>query len=316
MCDYVEGMNRCPAQQKKDGKESPRNQRACRNSTYGESSSKFKGPSGCRQNKKEGRMCQSDKHMGECPHSDKYSDLSSSDTSGRICRECAKEARLRAGRSDFTDTEFDIASMVDLKQDVYTQPRNCPICYTDISWLPKYGTCPRCCFKPIPIITEKPYNEEQTAADILAEWDTTNTKGGFGKSIKNKCEIMRENRCKCSGGTICAFCRIQNMCSSILGKTWKPTKSLNKECLKKKSDFDVCEDGSDTEDMRPHLQRVISELKDLYDISREERVDPKPDNNEECKRLIGGSDAVKMKRKSTCGVVDVAVPSSKEIRQS
>lgn len=308
MCDFVDGMDRCSDQKKKTDRESSKQQKTHRK--------RSQGPSGCRQKNKKGRMCQSDKHMGECPHSDKYSDLSSSDTSGRICRECAKEARLRAGRSDAPDSEFHITSMVNLKQEVYTQPRNCPICFTDISWLPKYGTCPRCCYKPVPIITERPYNEQQTAADILAEWGTTNTKGRFDNSIKNKCEIMRENRCKCSGGTVCAFCRIQNMCSDILGQTWKLSKNQNKECMKKISDFDVCKGDSDTEDVRPHLQRVISELKDLYDISNEERVDSNPNKDEECKRLVGGSDAVKAKKRSTCGIADVEVPNSKKIRRS
>lgn len=301
MCDFVDGMDACSSHElprSKSCRESSRHQRSFR-------------PSGCRQKKKEDRICQSERHVGECPHLDKYSDLSSSESSGRLCRDCATEARLKAGRSDILRPELDINSIMNLKQEVYTQPRHCPICYTDISWLPKYGTCPKCCYKPVPIITEKPYDENQTAADILAEWGTSNTVNQ-SKSSKNKCQVMRENRCKCSDGNICAFCRIQNMCSDILGKTWKSTKLQS--ASKKKSDFELCK-SSDNEDTRPHLQRVISELKDLYDISKEEKVDLNPNKEQECMRLIGGSE-LKTKKKSMCGIIDVPVASARKLRRA
>lgn len=308
MCDFVQGMDACTANKiARDGPQSS-NVRKPMKHRKRESFS-------CRQKKKEGYICQADKHVGECPHSDKYSDLSSSDSSGRICRECARDARLKAGgRSEATDQDFDMKSIISLKQEIYIQPRTCPICFTDISYLPKYGTCPKCCYKPTPLIKEVPYNEELTAGDILAEWGPNSTKKRPTASIKNKCDILLENRCKCSAGKICAFCRIQNKCCNILGKTWNEAK-LKKECIKTEKDWEICNESD--KDERPHLQRVISELTDLYNISREEKVEPTA-KDEDCQRLIGGADIVKKKKstRSVCGVSEIYAPSAKEIRKS
>ena len=155
--------------------------------------------------------------------------------------------------------------------------RNCPVCHDDISWLPKLACCPKCGYKPVPVIQEKCYNENLTAQEVLAEYldkDSSNSdiEEGCPEAMRAMCDEQKECRCTCKFGKICAHCRIRKLCADIF-KTDNADKNANSGCGKcdanPMDDYNICK--TESNDCRPYLARVFSELRDLYDIKERQK---------------------------------------------
>jgi len=58
----------------------------------------------------------------------------------------------------------------ELTQTIANRPRACPICKTNVDWLPCYTPCPKCGYKAVPRINEMPYSENIKAKEILRDF--------------------------------------------------------------------------------------------------------------------------------------------------
>ncbi|XP_064549999.1 uncharacterized protein LOC135436352 isoform X2 [Drosophila montana] len=151
--------------------------------------------------------------------------------------------------------------------------RFCPVCLTNMSWLPKFAACPNCGVKPMPVIEEshkeKKLTADQIVTDLLGKPLLENVEDYCAKlcsapAAKNTEEDQQLGcRCTCRNGKICAHCRIRKICSDIFqGDEGQPV------CpeVRPKSSEDICLEDNDLEKCRPHLARVFSELRELYNI--------------------------------------------------
>jgi len=48
--------------------------------------------------------------------------------------------------------------------------RFCPVCLTNMSWLPKFAACPKCGIKPMPVVEERHKEKKLSADQILLEY--------------------------------------------------------------------------------------------------------------------------------------------------
>ncbi|XP_036322652.1 uncharacterized protein LOC118736743 [Rhagoletis pomonella] len=187
-------------------------------------------------------------------------------------------------------------------QMVMHTPRHCPVCKTNISWLPKLACCPKCGYKPVPYVEEKPYNEKLTADQILQEY-LDKQSSGTDQKISDCCRAENEEipsstdkkecRCTCKNGKVCAHCRIRKLCEDIFQPP-RPPEEPKKDCGKCESEemFNVCRTSS--KDCRPYLARVFSELRDLYDLKKAQYKPFKQD--ERCEKELQGSGGNQKKR--------------------
>lgn len=167
-----------------------------------------------------------------------------------------------------------------MKPCLFPLTRHCPVCKENLSWLPKLACCPKCGYKPVPVIEEKPYDTQLTADQILQEYlkkhsseTTTASVDGHKDTcdMKEKChDDQKECHCTCKGGNkLCAHCRIRKLCEDIFHSKSRNSIEIAAEdcgkCEQKDSDaYNICRSSS--RDCRPYLARVFSELRDLYDI--------------------------------------------------
>ncbi|KAM8702975.1 hypothetical protein ACLKA7_005336 [Drosophila subpalustris] len=150
--------------------------------------------------------------------------------------------------------------------------RFCPVCLTNMSWLPKFAACPKCGLKPTPILEERHKEKKLTAEQILFDYLGKPPPSGIEEICKSACEEKRleeekkeeqtECRCTCKFGKMCAHCRIRKLCADIFQTDEK------RVCprVKAKSSEDYCTIIEDSQQCRPYLSRVFSELRDLYNI--------------------------------------------------
>ncbi|KRF83769.1 uncharacterized protein [Drosophila virilis] len=151
--------------------------------------------------------------------------------------------------------------------------RFCPVCLTNMSWLPKFAACPNCGVKPMPVIEErhkeKKLTADQIVSDLLGKPFLENMEDFCSKlctapAAKNANEDQQLGcRCTCKNGKICAHCRIRKICSDIFqGDEGQPACP---EAIPKSSEV-ICLEDNNVEKCRPHLARVFSELRELYNI--------------------------------------------------
>ncbi|CAD6992206.1 unnamed protein product [Ceratitis capitata] len=250
------------------------------------------------------RSCRTNNHMRDCPHDNKFSSSSTRDSSD--CRfPCSCFANQHSENGAFAGEKLiNICPQVPPKtnQTVMHTPRLCPVCKENISWLPKLACCPKCGYKPVPYVEEKPYNEKMTADQILQEY-LDKQSSGTDQKLSDCCrhdggEIpatteKKECRCTCKNGKICAHCRIRKLCEDIFQPP-RPPEEPEQDCGKCESDemFNVCKTSS--KDCRPYLARVFSELRDLYDIKKAQYKPFKQD--ERCEKELQGSGGGQKKR--------------------
>ncbi|XP_055908691.1 uncharacterized protein LOC129943353 [Eupeodes corollae] len=239
--------------------------------------------------------CKASQHLKECPHSDKFSDETTE------CCSC-----ISSQLSCDADSENDICKCPQsppvLKESVYIRPRYCPICKNDVSWLPRLAACTKCGHKPTPYTVDRPYNENLTADQILAEWaiDTPNQNNNTEKPFPR-----RINRCTCKNGKICAYCRIRKICKDVL-KTKKCCAPNDKcstdsgEILEQKSGSKICKSTSSAIDCRTHLAQVFSEIQDLYNL-KPVGFKRELDWDKKCEKSFEDKKVSKRKRPPTIG---------------
>ncbi|XP_065360794.1 uncharacterized protein LOC135954531 [Calliphora vicina] len=150
--------------------------------------------------------------------------------------------------------------------------RCCPLCKEDMKFLPKLAACPNCCYKPVPYFEEKPYNDTQSADQVLKEYQDklqTNDNESSDTNLKEQTKC----RCSCKYGSNkpCAHCRIRKLCEHIFQPPL-PTVQPNVEVEAKTSEVHCA-----SSDNRPFLTRIFSELKDLYDIEEPKKKHFEPD---------------------------------------
>lgn len=143
----------------------------------------------------------------------------------------------------------------------------CPVCLHNMSWLPKYASCPGCGIKQIPIVEEIKPERKMTADEILKEYldETPPVLDEARKRVPN--ENQSKCRCTCKYDKLCANCRLRKRYPDIM-----PPKSKEVD-VAMESEEDADEDPeiyclTQTRPMtfRPFLSRVLSELVHLYDI--------------------------------------------------
>ncbi|XP_022211564.2 uncharacterized protein LOC111066922 [Drosophila obscura] len=167
--------------------------------------------------------------------------------------------------------------------------RFCPVCLTNMSWMPKFASCPKCGIKPMPVVEERHKEKKLTADQILLEF--------LGKPPANiddycvdPCDKAAKDkdaggtdecppcRCTCKFGKLCAHCRIRKLCADIF-----KTDQVQAKCPKVEpqptEDFCVVNKSS-SEDCRPYLAKVFSELRDLYDIKDTKKLSDFDENCE------------------------------------
>ncbi|XP_002137441.2 uncharacterized protein [Drosophila pseudoobscura] len=174
--------------------------------------------------------------------------------------------------------------------------RFCPVCLTNMSWMPKFASCPKCGIKPMPVVDDRHKEKKLTADQILLEFlgkppatiddycvdpcekavkDKDNDAGGT-----DECPPCR---CTCKFGKLCAHCRIRKLCADIF-----QTNQVQAKCPKVEpqppEDFCVVNKSSN-EDCGPHLAKVFSELRDIYDIKDNKRI-YEFDENCEVKKIM------------------------------
>ncbi|XP_030245335.1 uncharacterized protein LOC115564778 [Drosophila navojoa] len=149
--------------------------------------------------------------------------------------------------------------------------RFCPICLTNMSWLPKFAACVNCGAKPVPAIEQCHKEKTPTADEILKD-----LLGKPPETIEEYCSkqtptvVVEEKdlkpacRCTCQNGRTCAHCRIRKLCADIFHEDEKPVPCLG---AKEHTIENICMESKTLEKRGPHLTRVFSELRDLYDIN-------------------------------------------------
>lgn len=142
-----------------------------------------------------------------------------------------------------------------------------------MSFLPKLAACTNCCYKPVPYFQKKPYNETQSANEILNNFlDKSKTNDNSGSETN----LQEQSKCRCSckygSNKPCAHCRIRKLCEQIFHKPF-PIIKAEDDCEPKSSEVHYCS----SEDNRPFLTKVFSELKDLYNIEEPTRKGFQPD---------------------------------------
>ncbi|XP_013107066.2 uncharacterized protein LOC106086800 [Stomoxys calcitrans] len=164
-------------------------------------------------------------------------------------------------------------------EQVPVQPRCCPLCKENLSWLPKLAACPKCGYKPMPTFEERPYNDKLTANDILKDYLEKKSSCTEQPSSQSLCNDENEKprcRCTCMPNKICAYCRIRKLCADVFQPEPQKQSSDCGKCHENASEtFNICRTSS--KDCRPHLTRVFSELKELYDIRTPKKKTFEPD---------------------------------------
>lgn len=180
------------------------------------------------------------------------------------------------GVPDFCDSALIPAPISDLNKPLITPPRFCPVCLANMSWLPKLAACPKCGAKAMPVLEKRHKEKKLTPDQIIQEFLGKSTNAEFCEDPCEKAERERNEegecsrKCECKSGKFCVHCRIRQLCSDI----FKATKN-EKVCPKvePKSSEDFCVKEEDSQDCKPYLARVFSELRDLYEIKDTIRSD-------------------------------------------
>lgn len=153
------------------------------------------------------------------------------------------------------------------------------------------AACPKCHYKPIPVIEEKSYNDMVTADQILQDYlekksSSFSMKDPFASPSKCS-DHSPVCRCTCEAGKICAHCRIRKMCEDIFQPEPAAAMDTCNKCEVNSSElFNICPQGDQEEDCRPYLSRVFSELRDLFDLK--DSVEKEPKKNERCEAQLQG----------------------------
>ncbi|XP_034114062.1 uncharacterized protein LOC117574350 [Drosophila albomicans] len=195
---------------------------------------------------------------------------------------CFSYLPARIGDSpDFCNANLIPVPISDLEKPIVKPSRFCPICLTNMSWLPKFAACPKCGVKPMPVVEDR-HKEKALSVDQILNEFLGKPKGAGEDYCVDPCNKQEEEkgaeeetecRCTCKLGKVCAHCRIRKLVADIFQAS-KNEPVCPK--VKPRSSEDFCVLENDSTECRPFLSRVFSELRDLYDIK-----DAKPQDESE-----------------------------------
>ncbi|EDV95015.1 uncharacterized protein LOC6567264 isoform X1 [Drosophila grimshawi] len=196
---------------------------------------------------------------------------------------CFSYLPARQGNSpDFCSPELIPVPISDTTKTDIKPIRFCPICLTNMSWLPKFAACPNCGVKPMPVVEERHKEKKPTPDQIILEFlgKSTDLKSDYCKDPCDKTKSQDEDvddkcRCTCKYGKLCTHCRVRLLCADFFQSNNEVCPSVNP----KSSEEDFCVRKDDTRECRPHLARVFSELRDLYNVND---AKPPAESNIEC----------------------------------
>ncbi|XP_030563654.1 uncharacterized protein LOC115764627 [Drosophila novamexicana] len=172
---------------------------------------------------------------------------------------------------DFCNPALIPVPISDLPKPSIKPARFCPVCLTNMSWLPKFATCPTCGVKPMPVVEERHKETKLTSEKIIAEF-LGKTKDSKSDYCVDPCESKKKQvdddecrnvQCTCKCGKMCTHCRIRKLCGEIFEASKNEATCPS---VKPKSSEDFCVIKKDSNECRPHLARVFSELRDLYEV--------------------------------------------------
>ncbi|TDG40273.1 hypothetical protein AWZ03_013303 [Drosophila navojoa] len=206
---------------------------------------------------------------------------------------CFSYIPAREGYSpDFCDPTLIPAQISDINKPFIKPPRFCPICLTNMSWLPRLADCPRCGAKAMPVIEarhrEKKLTSEQIILEVLGEpkLDSEMCEDPCQKAERERRERSEgkdgsfgggsNKKCECKGGQFCAHCRIRQLCAGIFKAAKNEVECPN---ATPSASEDFCVKVTDPQECTTHLTHVFSELRDLYrmkDMQRREYCGHKP----------------------------------------
>ncbi|XP_070142824.1 uncharacterized protein [Drosophila kikkawai] len=155
--------------------------------------------------------------------------------------------------------------------------RYCPVCLYSMSWLPKYTPCPRCNTKARPML---PPQKQLTAMQIVAEQLVRQQ--GVEDLCSGPCRLIQNAgsegdecppcQCTCSGGKVCAHCRVRRMCEDIYHQSApEPEQRMRLSRPGTQEDYCVIQDSQD--DHLPYLSRVFHEMKHLYQLHDSKKLE-------------------------------------------
>ncbi|XP_017874952.1 PREDICTED: uncharacterized protein LOC108621880 [Drosophila arizonae] len=184
---------------------------------------------------------------------------------------CFSYIPAREGYSpDFCDPTLIPAEISDINKPFIKPPRFCPICLTNMSWLPRLADCPRCGAKAMPVIEERHREKKLTSEQIIKEiLGEPKTDSEICEDPCQKAERERERndegecnkQCECKGGQFCVHCRIRQLCAGIFKAAKNEVECPN---ATPGASEDFCVKVIDPQECTTHLTHVFSELRDLY----------------------------------------------------
>ncbi|KAH8311004.1 hypothetical protein KR044_003851 [Drosophila immigrans] len=223
-------------------------------------------------------------------------------------------ARMGEG-PDFCNANLIPVPISDLEKPMVKPSRFCPICLSNMSWLPKFAACPRCGVKPMPVVEDRHKDEALSADKIITEFlgkpkgageDFCVDPSNMQEEDKDK-QDLTECRCTCTMGKVCAHCRIRKLIADIFQAS-KNERVCPK--VKPNSSEDFCVMENNTTECRPYLSRVFSELRDLYDLKD---TQPLVENENPASRLLDQTSSMTHKEKFRAASVHNAQEPKKKL---
>ncbi|KAH8417643.1 hypothetical protein KR222_003483, partial [Zaprionus bogoriensis] len=188
---------------------------------------------------------------------------------------CFSYMPARQGESpDFCSPSLMPVPISDLAKPMIKPIRFCPVCLTDMSWMPKFAACTTCGVKPMPVVEERHKEKKLTGDDIIKEFVGKSQNKSLDYYCEDPCKPKEEDSedqrcyCTCKFGKLCAHCRIRKSLEDIF-RADRNTRVCPK--VKPQASEDFCVQENDPTECRPYLARVFSELRDLYNLKDTKR---------------------------------------------
>ncbi|XP_017871507.1 PREDICTED: uncharacterized protein LOC108619435 [Drosophila arizonae] len=187
------------------------------------------------------------------------------------------------------------ASAPKLKQMGVKPERSCLMCHADVSWLPQIAACPHCGYKPLPIFTEKEYDESATAKDIIVD---------FFQQKSSESKISNTNTCRDFGSES----KTEEAFESIVSDY----KSL-KQSIKKCKSIQPCNKTS-SKKLPTDLVSIFAEMQKLFEVG-EDDSDKKLKIKQICDEACKLAKASKKHRKYSNKIADPCAEPKKTKRR-
>ncbi|XP_017038183.1 uncharacterized protein [Drosophila kikkawai] len=207
----------------------------------------------------------------------------------------------------------------ELKNEPYKPPHLCPLCKSDISWLPKISACPYCGYKTFEIIasSEDPYDMTTTAQQLLQDClrkevcerdsfagmvDQNDKIGDGSDKLSQHDDPNIPNRCLCISGQPCARCRIRTLCENYVKNNEVKQPPLpqaqagSKDHSQPVQGKEPKRKKSTTSQRHSQLVSIFTEMRNMYDPKN--GTADKADDQAMCEAICHGTKTSKARRKA------------------